>query len=191
MKKTNKTINLDLNLLDDSENNKLFLNLQYVSNSLFKTDIIAVTAINNDSRGLLFAYNLARSYNENGSKTLIIDANFYESAEILVNKVEKINFVSTINSVDVIKLSTNELPGDYFRSSQLEKLIKENKEIYARFLIVVPSISRHKEIGLLNKLVDCVYLIAEKNVTKNNEIFDAIEYCKQKSLPLARVVLFK
>ncbi|MBO4668103.1 MAG: hypothetical protein J5666_08295, partial [Bacilli bacterium] len=88
-------------------------------------------------------------------------------------------------------LSKETYPSEVLKGGIVQRIISENKDNYDHFVVLVPSIKEHKEISLLKDVVTAIVLVAQKNVTKKEHIYNAIQYCAVNKLPLAKTVILK
>ena len=203
-KKTNTIIdNLTKTPLAATTLNEL-IKLQNEIGVSFSTKITAVMTINNDELAAAFAKAYAYAYAEHGLKTLIIDANMYNPSfnEIFKNqdgfleiseKGNKDHFSTSFVDAHTNAISLNKeiYPSEIFKSGVVQKLIENNHNSYDHFVVLVPSIKDHKEIILLKDVLTAIILVVQKNVSKKEHIFNAIQYCKENELPLAKTVVLK
>ena len=202
--------NLDY-LSQVNSDDSLFENLTALQNEInvyFDTKVLAVSSIDDDVLAAAFGKALADAYGRNGSKTLVIDANLYNpSLEAYVEKhskgdtitiAEKSETLSGSNretpllgNVKIISLDKQIYPGNAFKEKAVHKLIENNKGDFEHIVVLVPSIKEHKDIVLLSDIINSALLVVERNVTKKEDIFNAIQFFKVNELPLAETVVIK
>ncbi|MBO4668054.1 MAG: hypothetical protein J5666_08040 [Bacilli bacterium] len=205
-----KRNNLDY-LSHVNSDDSLFKNLTALQNEInvyFDTKVLAVTSINNDVLAAAFAKAFADAYGRNGSKTLIIDANLYNpSLESYIENhsdgdtiiaVEKNDTISGYNreadlavNVKTISLDKQIYPGNAFKDKAVHKIIEENKNEYEHIIVLVPSVKEHKDVVLLSDVINSALLVVERNITKKEDIFNAIQFFNANQLPLAKTVVIK
>ena len=198
----NKKTDIVDNLLDIEHNEELSQKITILQNEIsvsFDTRIIAVTSINKDKLAAAFAKALADTYVQNGSSALIIDGNLYNPvmSEIISGNTIDNKYNTPFSSnhpqkgTKIIYLSKNTYPAEAYKSGMIHKIIEENKTSYDHFIILVPSIKEHKEVILLSDIVNSIILVTQKNVTRREDIHNAIQYCYDNKLPLAKTVILK
>ena len=190
------------NVKDNEELAKSLTTLQNEITVGFDTKVIAITSIKNDDLAADFAKAFAEAYSLNGAKSLIIDANLYnpclegilnnsEESNIDVETDENLKMVNVDKNVDAYCLNKETYPSEVYKSQRIHNLIKDNDGKYDHFIVLVPSIKEHKEIILLNDILDASILVVRKNVTKKEHIFNAVQFFEVNKLPLAKTVILK
>lgn len=182
--------------LDDETINRL-TTLQNEIGVNFSTKVVAITSIKNDDVAVAFAKAFASAYSVNNATTLIIDANLYNPLfrKLLSDKDAtpsdgyKTLFVD--DKTNAVCLSKETYPSEIYKSGLIQRIISENDKKYDHFVVLVPDIKEHKEIVLLNDVLTSIVLIAQKDKTKKEDIFNAINYCAVNKLPLAKTVILK
>lgn len=188
-------------LLDVKSNQEMIKELTTLQNEIsvgYSTKVVAITSINKDDLASAFAKAFAEVYSYNHSKTLIIDANLYNPClkGLLKDnsnsaKADDQELVFIDDNTSALILNKEIYPSEVFKSGCIQKAIKDNKDKYDHFIILVPNIKDHKEIVLLKDVITASILITQKNITKKEKIFDAISFFKENNLPLAKTVLLK
>ncbi len=182
--------------LDDETIDRL-TTLQNEIGVVFSTKVVAITSIRNDELAVSFAKAFASAFSFNNNKTLIIDANLFNPllGRLLGNNESKEEDgqkkISVDERTDAICLGKETYPSEVYKSGLIQKIIKENEKQYDHFVILVPEIKEHKELLLLKDVVTSVILLVQKDVTKKEHIYDAINYCAYNKLPLAKTVILK
>lgn len=192
-----KIINGLLNASLDDETIDRLTSLQNEIGVSFSTKVIAITSINDDSLAVAFAKAFASAYSVNNERTLIIDANLYNPLlrrALKENDGErsggyKVTFVD--GKTNAVCLQKETYPSEVLKGGIVQKIINENQGNYDHFVVLVPSIKEHKEIVLLKDVLTAIVLVAQKDVTKKEHIFNAIQYCAANQLPLAKTVVLK
>ena len=204
LKKTRKEKILN-GLLNVKDKKELFDGLTSLQNEIsvaFNTKVVAVAAINDDDLSANFAKAFADAYSLNGLSCLIIDANLYnqklcnivgdKSMSVELKEEEKQRqFISLDGKVDAWCLENEIYPSTVYKSGLIQKVIKDNKDRYDHFVLIVPSLKEHKEISLLSDVIDSIIIVTQKNVTIKQRIFEAIQYLKENKMPLAKTVVLK
>ena len=200
-----------LNGLLNAKSNKEVLNsltvLQNEISVAFDTKVVAVAGVNDDDLSAYFAKALADAYSTNGSTSLIIDANLYTQKlkDILSNSENKEigmsigfdskgkgrQFIFVDNKTDAWCLDNEIYPSTVYKSGVIQKIIEENRAKYDHFILIVPSLKDHKEISLLKDVIQSVVLVAQKDVTTKERIYNAIQYLAESEMPLAKTVVLK
>ena len=194
-------------LLNVKNNEELFIALTALQNEIsvgFNTKIIAVVGIKGEELTAAFSKGFGEAYALNGSKSLVIDANLYNpSLARLLNNGEDEGDVEVVDNnqqykittlsdkLSALSLSKQIYPSELFKSGIIQNAIKEHKNEYEHFVIIVPEIKNHKEIFLLADIIECIVLLTFKNITRKKDIFDAIQFMNANKLPLAKTVLLK
>ena len=158
------------------------------------TKVIAITSIKDDDLAVAFVKAFASTYSANNQKTLVIDANLYNPLlkDLLKDGAEGKEQVKPLDdNANAICLDKKTYPSEVLKGGLVQKIINENKNKYDHFVVLVPSIKEHKEIVLLQDVITAVILVARKNSTKKEHIYDAIQYCAINKLPLAKTVILK
>ena len=191
--KDNTKQNMLDHLLDANNRPELVEALTTIQNEIsvgFNTKVIAVTSIRNERLAAAFAKGLGEVYGVNGAKSLVIDANLYNPclAGILGSNEKNIIFNEKCSA---ICLDKEVYPADIYKSGAIQKLIKEHEGEYDHFIIIVPELKAHKEIFLLKDILQSIILISQRNVTKKQDIFNAIQFCRVNELPIAKTVVVK
>ncbi len=192
-----KIINGLLNASLDDETIERLTSLQNEIGVSFSTKVIAITSIKDDDLAVAFAKAFASAYSVNNDRTLIIDANLYnpllrhalKETDGDRNQGYKVTFVD--GKTNAVCLNKETYPSEVLKGGLVQRIIEENKDNYDHFVVLVPSIKEHKEIVLLNDVITAVLLVAQRNVTKKEYIYNAIHYCAANKLPLAKTVILK
>lgn len=202
----NKTTKKELminNMLNVKDNNDILDSFTVMQNEIevsFNTQVVAITSINRDDYAAAFAKGFADTYALHNSKVLIVDANLYnpvlkeliDNAGIETKKSnEEDNIIALNESVSLLSLAKATYPPEIYKGGTIHKIIEENKDKFDHFVILTPSIKEHKELVLLNDVVNSVILLTQRNITKRKDIFEAIRYCAYSKLPLAKTVVLK
>ena len=204
-KKKQEKINTLLNVKDNEE---LFTSLTTLQNEIsvgFNTKVVAITGIKGEELTAAFAKGFGEAYALNGSKTLVVDANLYEphltkllntSGEDegdveIKDKDQQYKIISISDKLSALSLTKQIYPSELFKSGIIQNAIKEHKDEYEHFIIIVPEIKNHKEIFLLADIIECIVLLTFKDITRKKDIFDAIQFLNVNKLPLAKTVLLK
>ena len=196
-------------LLHIKEGDELFNKLTVLQNEInvyFDTNIIAFVSIDSDSLTAVLAKAFADTYALNKSSALIIDANLYnpcleglftkqDDSVAIVGKQEKLDGQYQVNilndKVGYISIEKQIYPGNILKDKVVHKMINEWQKIYEHIIILVPSIKEHKEILLLSDIINTSLLIVKRNVTKKEDIFNAVEFFRVNELPLAQTIVVK
>lgn len=204
-KKKQEKINTLLNVKDNEE---LFTSLTTLQNEIsveFNTKVVAITGIKGEELTAAFSKGFGEAYALNGSKTLVVDANLYEPhLTTLLNKSgedegdveikdkdQQYKIISISDKLSALSLTKQIYPSELFKSGIIQNAIKEHKDEYEHFIIIVPEIKNHKEIFLLADIIECIVLLTFKDITRKKDIFDAIQFMNVNKLPLAKTVLLK
>ena len=178
----------------DSELFKRLTTLQNEVNVGYDTKVIAVTSIENDTPSAAFAKALADTYAFNNSSTLIIDANLYnpsldkvlEIANVAgdvrkigsltndINSKEGYKLTYLSNKTSAISIDKQTYPGNVYKNKIIQKWIEEHNKQYDHFIVIVPSIKKHKDVVLLNDVVKSIIMVTQKDITKKKDIFETI-----------------
>ena len=211
----NKKPDLFESLLNIQYGDQLFQKLTSLQNEInvaYDTKVIALTSCENDSLVAAFAKALADTYAANGSSSMIIDANLYNPClEKVLNKSKaitgnvkesgmmvqdgsvngsyKMSFLNRKTSI--ITIDKQIYPGAVFKNKIIQKWINDGSKNYDHFIIIAPSIKKHKEVLLLNDVIKSMVLITQRNITKKKDIFDVISYSRENNLPLAKTVVIE
>lgn len=209
--KENNTVGLD-NLLNVRNNKDLFKALTFLQNDItvgFNTKIIAVTSLDNDNLAAAFAKAFSDVYSANNLSCLIIDANLYDPCLNKVlsnNRTDSSMFIEvrdtssisggartgfSSNRTKTISMDRSIYPSDVYKNKGVHQIVNDNINLYDRIIILVPSIKKHKEIALLSDIIGSVLLIAQRGITKKEDIFNAIQFCEENKLPLAKTIVVK
>ena len=159
----------------------------------FSTKVIAITSIRDDVLAAGLAKGLADTFANNGEKTLIIDANLYNPClkGLLGDKAKEGELSILGDNVSTLCLGKEVYPSEVYKSGKIHEIIEKYQEEYAHFVVLVPTIRDHKEIVLLRDDVTAILLVAQKNVTIKQSIYEAAGYCVDNSLPFAKTVVLK
>lgn len=186
-----------LNASYDDETIERLTTLQNEIGISFSTKVVAITSIKHDELAVAFAKAFASAYSANGAKTLVIDANLYNPllSRLLSDlEGETENGYRTLiidGQTTAICLPKEIYPSEVYKSGLVQKIISENEREYDHFVVVVPEIKDHKEIVLLKDVVTSIILLTQKDVTKKEHIYNAIQYCAINKLPLAKTMVLK
>ena len=192
------------NLLNIKQCPELFQSLTTLQNEItvdFSTKVIAITSIRKDNLSAAFAKAFAQTFAMNKSNALIIDANLYNPClkGLLNQKQDNAEFKDGVEvqkiivdkNVDAICLNKHVYPPEVYKAETIHNIIKDNENKYEHFIILVPELKEHKELVLLSDIVNAVVLISQRNITKRKDIYNAIAYCAENKLPLAKTVVIK
>lgn len=183
--------------------------LQNEINVGYDTKVIAITNIENDVLAASFAKALADTYAFNNSSCLIIDANLYnpsfEKALELAKVVGDVRKIGSLtndalskegyhlaylsNKTNYLSIDKQTYPGIIFKDKFIQKFIEEHGRNYDHFIIIAPCIKKHKDLFLLADVVKSIVLVAQRDITKKKDIFEAISFCRNNNLPLAKTVV--
>lgn len=169
-----------------------------------ETKVIIVTSANDDYLASAFAKALSHTFDLNGEKTLVIDANLYEPQlpSFLFGSEEASKKVNSISSKTVKAISIDEksdaicfeketYPSECLKKGAIEKLIKKNEEKYDHLIIICPNVDKHDDFLLLEKDADCTLLVVRRNITERALIYNAINQFKDNNFPLPKTVIIK
>ena len=192
-----KIINGLLNATFDDETIDRLTTLQNEIGVNHSTKVIAITSIKNDDLAVAFAKAFANAYSVNNERTLIIDANLYnpllrhalKDTEGDGKQGYRVTFVDGRTNADCLGKET--YPSEVLKGGIVQRIIEENKDNYDHFVVLTPAIKEHKEIVLLKDVLTAIILVTQKNVTVKEHIFNAIQYCANNGLPLAKTVILK
>lgn len=198
------------NLLEVGTNKSLFKGLTFVQNDIavgFNSKVIAITSLDNDDVAAAFAKSFGDVYNLNGASYLIIDANLYNPClnKLLETKKDSSSFLELRDGESrgnlrglfpnsrnkVVSMNKSVYPSEVYKNKSVHQIVNENMPVFDHIIIVVPSIKKHKEIILLNDILGAVLLVTIRNVTKKEDVFNAIQFCHDNKLPLAKAVVVK
>ena len=206
-KETKKEIMIN-NLLDIKNDEEMLEKMTTLQNEMsvgFSTRVIGVTSVQHDSLSASFAFALASTYQKNGEKSLVIDANMYNPCLTSLLKIEDSDYVALQNKssrenyqireldkgVTLVSLNKEIYPSEVFKSGVINTIIEDNKDDYSHFIVIVPALKKHKEIYLLKDILDSIVLITQRNVTKKKDIYYSIGFLRENELPLAKTVVLK
>ena len=82
-------------------------------------------------------------------------------------------------------------PSNVYKSGTIQKIIKDEEKNYEHFIVIVPSVKDHKEVFLLNDVVQAIVMVTQKNVTIKKHIYEAVQFFKETKLPLAKTVVLR
>ena len=202
----NKIIN---GLQQVQTNEELFKAITVLQNEIsvgFSTKVIVICGVNNDKLATVFAKALADSYSKNDSSCLLIDANLYNPClSELIGKEQVGSFMAfrdnrskNYANMSYINKNTNAIcmdkeiyPSNVYKSGIIQKIIKDEEKNYDHFIVIVPSVKDHKEVFLLNDVVQVIVMVTQKNVTIKKHIYEAIQFFKANQLPLAKTVVLR
>lgn len=199
----NNDINKDLlNISSNKDILNRFTTLQNDIGVSFETKIIGVTSIKNDPMAAAFAKAFADTYAHNGTRALIVDANMYNpSLEGLVGQAdvevvdgetkEEYKIQELSENVSMICLKKEIYPSEVYKTGIVQKIIEEYKEQFDHIIVLVPAIKEHKEVVLLKDVLNAIILVAQKNVTRKESIYNALVYFQKEGLPIAKTVILK
>ena len=159
----------------------------------YNTKVLGITSINDNELSCAFAAAFAKSYAKNGAKTLIIDANLYcpTVAKFFAKEDAKENEITALDEkISFIHMKQEIYPSETYKAGTIHQFV-ENAKDFDHILILVPSIRDHKEVSLLQNILDSMMLVVQKNVTRKCRIYDAAAYCAQENIPLSKVVVLK
>ncbi len=199
-KKSSKKDSMIKNLLTFTNSDQVFESLTALQNEIgvgYSTKVIAVTSINNEDLAAAFARGLSKTFAYNGSSSYLIDANLYNPSleRVYVNEdgsselTLQSSLIKDKEQVEVLKQET--YPSEVYKNKAIHHIVDRNKDRYDHFVIIVPPINKHKELALLNDLVDSVILVTERNKTTRGSIYEAAAFCQEAKLPLAKTVIIK
>ena len=189
----------------------LFENLTKLQNEInvyFDTKVLAVTSVDDDVLAAAFAKALADTYGMNGSAALIIDANLYNpSLEDYIQKhsntdtitiAEKNEMLSGYNrklalggNVKTVCLDKQTYPGNTYKDRAVHNIIESSKNGYEHIIVLVPSVKEHQDVVLLKDIINSAIVVTKRNVTKKEDIYNAIQFFRINELPLAKTILIK
>lgn len=194
-------------LLNSEENHDMVSSLTTLQNEIsvsFNTKVIAITSIDDDELAAAFAKAFASAFSNNGSSSLIIDGNLYnpclektinksnnEESDVYVKDDKESDLTYIDKRTEALCLSKVIYPSEMYKSGAIQKIIKENEGKFEHFIVLTPSVKDHKEIVLLNDVLESVILVTQKNVTIKEHIFNAIAFFSENKLPLAKTVILK
>lgn len=192
-------------LLNIKDNEELFKKITILQNEIsvgFNTKVVAITSIKGDDVQSAFAHGFGEAYGLNGSKALVVDANLYNpslgkllnngNSDIEIADKDKEYQITFINDkLSALCLSKEIYPSEVFKSGLIQKAIKEHQNEFDHFILIVPEIKDHKEIFLLNDIIESIILLTFKSRTKKKDIFEAIQFFEANKLPLAKTVVLK
>ena len=191
----------------DTNRKEVFNSLTALQNEIsvsFETKVIAITSISNDSLCAAFAESFSNAYNLNQSSVLIIDANLYNPSlrsiydKTLTESTDTESDCSTLSEGCLLKINEKKAtmflneqtyPSVAFKNGIIHKIINDRRDEFDHIIMLMPSINKHKDISIFKDIVDSVILVVEKNRTKREDVFDAVNYCKTLKIPLAKVVI--
>lgn len=198
------------NILKVKENETIYRRMTALQNEItvsFDTKVIAVTSINNDELSAAFAKAFGQTFALNKAKTLVIDANLYNPSlsKVLKQKEEPASDVEVTTSekesnydiifidegIDAVLLKKEIYPSEVYKGGLVNKIIKENEGKYEHFIVLVPSLKKHKEVSLLKGLVNAIILVTQSSMTKKGDIYYALQYLAANELPIAKTVVIK
>ena len=181
------------NIANDDQLFERFTTLQNEIGASFDNKITAITSISGDEIPAHFARAYADAFARNGSSVLLIDANMYNpvlrgilGVEGDSEKPAKIN-----DKVSAVYFDKEIYPSNIFKAGAVHNLIKKYGEEFDHIVILVPSIKKHKEVVLLKDILGSFIILAQRNLTRKGDIFDAIQYCAAEQLPLAKITIIK
>ena len=170
----------------------------------FNTKVVAIAGVNDDDLAAHFAKAFVEAYSMNGSTSLIIDANLYDQKlkALLSNSGDSVRvnakeegkekgFIALDEKTNAYCLDNEIYPSTVYKSGAIQQIIKDNKEKYDHFVLIVPQLKDHKEISLLADVIESIVLVAQKDVTTKKRIFEAIQYLAVAEMPLAKTVVLK
>lgn len=194
--KKEKIINGLLNSGDNHDMVASFTTLQNEIGVKFNTKVVAITSIKDDELAAAFAKGFANAFATNGSTSLIIDGNLYNPClgkmlNASTENSEEQKMIDIDEKTKALCLNKEIYPSEAYKNGVIQKIIEENKDQFEHFIILVPAIKEHKEIVLLNDILESVILVTQKNVTIKEHIFNAVQYCSNNNLPLAKTVVLK
>lgn len=185
------------NLLNASNNQEMLNSLTVLQNQIgvsFNTGVIVVTSIRNDELAASFAKALADTYAHNGAKALLLDANLYNpclKGLLALEDKEALKPIELSDKVSAILMDKEIYPSDVYKSGDIQKLIEDNKKEFEHIIVLVPSVKEHKELMLLKEVTDAIILVAQKNLTRKESIYNAASFFLENKLPLAKTVVLK
>lgn len=184
-------------LLHVEGNETLFAKLTTLQNEIsvaFDTKVLVVASLGDDELAAVFAKGLADAYGLNGSKALVIDANLFEPslAKMLGQEAEGENTVKQLSDmVSAIFMKKETYPSTVYKNKIVQQLVTEHEGEYDHFIILVPSLIDHKEVVLLNDILNSVLLVSRRDVTKKRDIFNALQFCAQEKIPVSKTIILK
>ena len=95
------------------------------------------------------------------------------------------------NKAKTISLDKQVYPGNTYKDKVVHKLVQDNKNLYEHIIILVPSIKQHKDVVLLSDVVNTSLLVVKRNVTRKEDIYNAIQFYSANQLPLAKTIVVK
>ena len=99
--------------------------------------------------------------------------------------------VALNESVSVICLNQEIYPSEVYKSGLIQKLIKDNEKDFDHIIVLVPSVRQHKEVVLLKDVLTAIILLTQKNLTRKENIYNALQFFAKEELPLAKTVVLK
>lgn len=169
----------------------------------FQCKVTAVVGVDDDALASSFAITFADSFSKNNESTFLIDGNLYNpclcsllgkdiSAEASYKEMNnEVKFIRINDMLKIACLGKEIYPSSVYKKGIIENIINDNKNNANRFVVIMPSIKKHKELLILKNLIDSIVLVVQKDATINEHIFNAIQFFKENDLPLAKVVLIK
>ena len=206
-KNNNSTIE---NLLKVKTNKDLLKGLTFMQNDVtvgFNTKVIAITSLGDDDLAAAFAKAFGDVYSLNNASYFIIDANLYNPC---LNKVlglqnddssflelrdgtsrENVRGIFPNAKNKIVSMDKSIYPSDVYKNKAVHQIVNENISLFDHIIIIVPSIKKYKEIILLKDILGAVLLITQRNKTKKEDVFNAIQFCQDNQLPLAKTIIVK
>ena len=194
-------------LLKDDYSDKLLKDVTKLQNEIAidcLSKVVAITTIDNPKVTLAFSRLYSNAYSVNGLKTLIIDLNSNQSfLDLLFNQnVDRIipetfnskngcSFVSVDDKTQLVSFAGERYFSELLKTGIVENIINDNNSLFDHFIILMPPIAYNKEILLLSNVLTAVVLVVQKNITKKEDVFNAIQFFKQHSLPLIKTIILK
>ncbi len=191
-KKKNEILQNLLNVRADSDRKKIIVRLQNDIASLSSTKVIAVVPVDESDLAAAFAEAMRITYEENGSKTMLIDANLYHPClrSLLGNSYSSATDQGHEKMLpSVYCFDTVVYPGDFYKSGEVQKKIKDGTSEYDRVIVITSEIREHKELALLANCLDTTVLVARRGFTKKEDVFNAISFLGAEKIPVSRVVI--
>lgn len=197
-----------LHLRQNPEMFKSFTALQNEVGVSFDSNVIAIASITSDKLSAAFAKAYADTFALNGSKVLIIDANMYNPslATLLGSSTEDDVLTTSLDvhsapiqselqqieeNVSLLTMSQEIYPSHIYRNGDVAAMIEEKKASFDHIVVIVPSVKNHKEVQLLEGIIDSLLLVVRRSVETKKDIFEAACFFQEAKLPLAKAVILR
>ena len=145
---------------------------------------------------------LTKAYDAKKSSSIIIDGNPYENSfeHIKVNnhhdsenkdkELNKYNQLNLIGGSSLISFDKTSYPCEMYRKDFFSEVISDFKDV-DHFIICVPSLDDREDALLLRNTVNSMVLVTIKNVTKRQDVFNAIRTCNDKGIIISKILILK